>query len=77
MIKPVTIFAPIALVAVLGACSGSSNPDYLASCMFDVNAKGQYQSAAVDVPVVGPVPGTGATQSGADALNACIRAKAR
>ncbi|MEM9126588.1 MAG: hypothetical protein AAGB28_12445 [Pseudomonadota bacterium] len=44
--------------------------------MFDVDAPGQYQSAATRVPVVSPVPGTGATQAGADALNACIQVKA-
>lgn len=72
--------APIALglsVVLLAACSpGKSTPDYMTACMFDTNVKGSYQAREAAIPVATPVPGTGATQAGADALNACIRRKA-
>jgi hypothetical protein len=43
--------------------------------MFEVNAPGQYgYPAGVAVPTV--VPEAGATQEGADAINACIRDRA-
>ncbi|MEX0348058.1 MAG: hypothetical protein AB3N15_01445 [Paracoccaceae bacterium] len=78
MTKSFFTVAVIALAGGLSACNGpSKQTDYLVSCMFDVSAPGEYQSAAAaQVPVVSPVPGTGATQAGADALNACIRKKA-
>lgn len=61
----------------LTACSsGSLKADYMTSCMFDTNAPGSYQARAADIPVATPVPGTGATQAGADALNACIQRRA-
>jgi hypothetical protein len=43
--------------------------------MFQVNAPGEYEyPAGVAVPTV--VPGSGATQEGADAINACVRERA-
>lgn len=60
---------------VISACS-SPKADYLTSCMFETKAKGSYSSPAQAVPVATPVPGTGATQAGADALNACIQRRA-
>lgn len=50
-------------------------PDLALRCQFEVNPAGAYEyPAGVAAPVV--VPGAGGTQAGADALNACIRAKA-
>lgn len=61
--------------AALSSCGGSTGPDYPLQCIFELNPVGAYEyPAGTAAPTV--VPGEGGTQEGADALNACIRAKA-
>lgn len=62
----------LAATTFLAACAGSSSPDYTVSCIIRTGAPGAYDSpAGVAVPTV--TPAEGGTQSGADAINACIR----
>lgn len=78
MTRTPTLLSLTACAALLAACGPSEPPkaDPLVKCMFQTDAPGQYQSPANgEMPVVTPVPGTGATQAGADAMNACIRSK--
>jgi hypothetical protein len=63
-----------AALAIAGPTSARA-PDYALKCQMELKPKGYYTySAGQKVPVVVPVQG--GTQAEADALNACIRAKA-
>lgn len=64
------MWLPLALPATARA-----KPDYAQQCQNEIRPKGYYRyDGSASLPVV--TPDLGGTQAGADALNACIRAKA-
>jgi hypothetical protein len=67
--------AVAALLPLASIVEARAKADYATQCTFEIKPKGYYTyEAGQKVPVV--VPDQGGTQAEADALNACIRAKA-
>lgn len=66
----------IGLVALAGlpACATGASRDPMVGCMLQISPPGSYSyPAGQPVPVA--TPGPDGTQEGADALNACVRAR--
>lgn len=70
-----TVLSTLALLPMATPALARSTTDYALHCQFELKPKGYYTyDASRGIPVVKPAQG--GTKAEADALNACIRAKA-
>lgn len=75
MTKSGSVYGLIGAALLLAGCVASGQPDYPLQCIAELNPPGAYgYPAGVALPTV--VPETGGTKAGADAVNACVKAKA-